>query len=297
MESQRSFHIDLAGSISSFEAAALEFELKTKIYKILFRGRGLEFNQFRSYAPEDDASLIDWKASVRAQRALVRSYKEEKDLRIVFIIDVSDSMVFGSTEKLKCEYAAEAALALAHLIISSGDKIGFALFNKEVVRYSLPRAGMQQFYYFLNAISTPEMYSGPSRISDALTFVQQHFPDDISGAVLISDFLSVDEGFGEVARFLSSRCETMALMIKDPRDVNLPDTNTEVVIQDPTSGEQLLVNPRVARFQYEYFALQQEQRVLQTLSHAQIDTVSLRTSTPFATPLALFMKGRVRTRA
>ena len=150
----RSLNIDLAGCISSFEAAALEFELKTKIYRILFRGRGLEFMQFRAYAPEDDASLIDWKASVRAQRPLVRSYKEEKDLRIVFLVDMSDSMVFGSTEKLKCEYAAEVALAFAHLILSSGDKVGFILFNERVFHYSLPRGGMQQFYYFLHCLSS-----------------------------------------------------------------------------------------------------------------------------------------------
>lgn len=294
MTSNRSLHIDLAGSIAAFEAAALEFELKTKIYRILFRGRGLEFLQFRSYAPEDDASLIDWKASVRAQRPLVRSYKEEKDLRMVFIMDMSDSMVFGSTEKLKCEYASEVAIAFAHLIVSSGDKIGFALFNDTVMQYSLPRGGMQQFYYFLSRLSDPLLYHGSSRLTDALNFVLEHFPSNISAAVIVSDFLRIDADFERVARLLSSRCETMALMIKDPRDMTLPDTNTEVVIQDPASGEQLLVNPKVARQQYEYFALQQEQQVKQILNRSQIDTVSLQTSTPFSTPLALFLKERVR---
>ena len=126
---ERKLNIDIAGAISEFDAAAKEFELKEKIYKILFRGKGLEFESYREYSPEDDAEEIDWKASMRGGKILVKRYIEERDLGIVFMIDVSENMVLGSHEKLKCEYAAELIGALAHLILNSNDKIGFMFFS------------------------------------------------------------------------------------------------------------------------------------------------------------------------
>ena len=72
-------------------------------YTSIFRGKGLEFDTYRNYSPGDDASFIDWKASARANELLVKEYVEERDVKIFFLVDVSSSMVFGSTEKLKNE--------------------------------------------------------------------------------------------------------------------------------------------------------------------------------------------------
>ena len=92
---EQALHIDVPGSVSAFEAAAHYFELRTKLYRVLFRGKGLEFERYRGYAPDDDAGLIDWGASLRSQRLLVRQYREEKDLNIMFLINVSDISSLG----------------------------------------------------------------------------------------------------------------------------------------------------------------------------------------------------------
>ena len=123
-------NVDIPKSVGEFQALSKEFELKAKLYKTLFRGKGLDFDGYRTYAPEDDAQNIDWKASKRSNELLVKQYIEERNLKVVFVIDVGENMVTGSTEKLKCEYVAEIVAALAHLIIISGDKIGFILYNE-----------------------------------------------------------------------------------------------------------------------------------------------------------------------
>ena len=84
-------------------------------YKSVFKGRGLEFAGYRPYSTTDDASLIDWKATARTGDVLVREYIEERNLNIIFLFDVSDSMLFGSTDKLKAEYAAELVASLSSI--------------------------------------------------------------------------------------------------------------------------------------------------------------------------------------
>ena len=75
-------------------------------YTSFFRGRGLEFENYRSYTESDDASFIDWKASLRSNNLLVKEYVEERALNVFLLIDVSSKMFFSSTQKLKNEYAA-----------------------------------------------------------------------------------------------------------------------------------------------------------------------------------------------
>ena len=65
-------------------------------YASAFKGRGLEFASYRVYTPNDDASLIDWTASSRARKLLVKEFVEERNLNIVFIVDVSSKMMLPS---------------------------------------------------------------------------------------------------------------------------------------------------------------------------------------------------------
>ncbi|MFH1211983.1 MAG: DUF58 domain-containing protein, partial [Candidatus Woesearchaeota archaeon] len=98
-----------------------------------FKGRGLEFAGFRTYQYGDDASLIDWKASLKAKEILVREFEEYKTVNTFFLFDVSNSMLFSSTGKLKCEYAAELILALTHAMLASGDPVGLGMFTDRLV--------------------------------------------------------------------------------------------------------------------------------------------------------------------
>lgn len=290
---EQKLYIEAERRIKEFQDALKYLQFNKKVYQIIFRGKSFDFDSYRNYEPDDDASLIDWKASLKANRFLVRRYIEEKDKRVVFVLDVGSSMVFGSGEKLKCEYAAEVALALAHLIVSLGDKIAFVLVSDHVVSYSMPRGGLKQFYFFAQEISNPKIYSGASKISAALKFVADSY-EKITAVVLLSDFLSLEKNFLDSLHYLSAKFETIALMIKDIRDIELSGVSGEFLIEDPLSGEQLLVNPKIAKSAYEKYAQRQENLVKEIFRKSNVDYLKLITSEPFAYKLAYFLKERVR---
>ena len=126
--------INFPRAISQFESAMHKFPVKKILYKSVFRGRGLEFESYRLHGDDDDVSLIDWKASLRANEMLAKQYVEERRLNVYFLVDVSNSMLFGSSDKLKAEFTAEFVASLSHLVVGSGDNIGLVMFSDEVVK-------------------------------------------------------------------------------------------------------------------------------------------------------------------
>ena len=98
-------------------------------YQSVFKGQGLEFADYRTYTQGvDDASLIDWKASRRANNLLVKEFIEERNLEVIFMVDVSSQMLAGSVQKLKAEYIAEIVAAMGYSILKAGDAVGLLLF-------------------------------------------------------------------------------------------------------------------------------------------------------------------------
>src|SRR3989338_8831095 len=76
----------------------------TGAYRTSFRGKGLEFSDFRRYSPNDDANSIDWRTSLRANELMIKEYEEERSINVIFLIDVSSTMSFASVAQLKNEY-------------------------------------------------------------------------------------------------------------------------------------------------------------------------------------------------
>lgn len=294
---QRKLNVDIAGSISEFQAAMKEFLLKRRLYRLLLRGKGLEFEAYRSYAPDDDASAIDWKASMRSNNLLVKQYRDERNLKVVFLIDMSENMVLGSAKKLKCEYAAEVISAFAHLIITTGDKPGFVFFNDKVKDYLKPAGGTKHFSIFVDYISNPTHYVGASNLREGFNFLLNYVGRNVESAILVSDFTSFDESMKKELSLLSNKFETTVLMVRDPLDYTLPDISGELVVEDPETGQQLLVNPRIARQAYEAHAREQEMMVKDVCIRNNIDLLEMNTIKSFVPTLSEFLKSRIKHKA
>ena len=293
---QGRLNINIAKSISELESMLKEFRLKKPIYKMFFRGKGLEFDGYRNFSPDEDAGNIDWKASSRAQKLLVKQYVEERDLRIMFIIDVGDNMVFGSTEKIKCEFITELAAAFSNVIIHSNDRIGFVLFSKGIVNFSDCRAGERQFNFFIETLSNGSNYGGISNIDQVLDFALNSFDKSISSVILISDFLKISENTKKKLFLLSNRFETIVIRVRDPLDVTLPEIGKEIVLENPATHEQILINPNIAKKAYEIYALEQGKKVEEIFKKSGVDYLDLLTDKSFTVPLAIFLKKRLEGR-
>lgn len=289
---KKKLNIDFVRSISEFEGFAKYLEMKNKLYRTLFRGKGPIFDGFRDYTQDDDAEYIDWKTSLRAGKIIVKKYKEERALNFVFVVDASDGMVFGSGKKLKCEYAGEVMAAMGKLILESGDRLGLLMFNGKVELFVPPSSKPGHLNYILSLLSNPDNYGGHSNFSSALDYINNNFTKKINVLVFFSDFTKFGKEFEKPLNLISSKFETMAMIVRDRFDKTLPDFNGEIIIEDPNTYEQMIINPRLARRKYEKFASEQESMVMSVFSRGRIDTLELITDKPFVVPLVQFLEER-----
>lgn len=285
-------NIDIPGAVAEFESL-LNKILPSKIhYKLILRGKGLEFDGYRTFGSDEDASFIDWKASVRGDQLLARQYIEEQDLKIMIVVDVGENMISGSQKKLKCEFAAELASALAHVSISSGDRVGFVFFSNKINSFSLPKTGKTQFDIFASEISNAQNYGRISDLKGVLDKLMEILNKSISLVIFISDFIKVDESYRDKFIEFSSLFETVAIMVRDPLDKTLPEINKEVIIENPETGEKMIINPDIAKKVYEKNAEKQTEIVKKLFLEARIDSVELITNESFLYSLAYFLKRR-----
>ncbi len=290
---EKKFNLDFSESVVRFESLMERIFPKRIFYKLLLRGKGLEFESYRNFNQDDDSASIDWKASKRSNNLLVRQYVEERDIKIMFLIDVSDNMIFGSQDKLKCEYAAEVVTALGYVITNfSTDQIGYVFFNNKIVVETPLRPGKKQFETLAYEISNPDFYGGDSDISNVLDNLAEIIDPTITILFIISDFLGVDDKCKNKLEDIGAMIETVAIMIRDPLDRTFPDLNKEVVIEDPKTHERMLINPKLAKKMYEQNALYQKEMVKEMFKNADIDCLELGTEEDFAPKLALFLKNR-----
>jgi uncharacterized protein (DUF58 family) len=294
VKEEKSFKIDYVNAINKFSSAMQKFPVKKILYRTLFRGRGLEFESYRSFQPDDDASFIDWKASLRSNTLLAKKYIEERDLRVYFFVDVSSGMLFGSGDRLKSEYAAEFIAALAHLVMEAGDMVGLVLFADGITKFVPPANGKKHFYMLTKILADPKNYGGDFVFDKPVDYVLKTVKTDYTIFILVSDFIRMRKTIGLPLKMLSSRFETLAVMIRDPMDEVLPNTKFQLSISDPYSDRQLILDTELAYEKYRESAFGQKKRVKELFSESNIDLLELKTDVDFYLTVASFLRSRAR---
>ncbi|MEM4325908.1 MAG: DUF58 domain-containing protein [Candidatus Pacearchaeota archaeon] len=296
MEKEK-FNTDIFGRIQEFKKIVLgELDFKRKMYRTLFKTTSFEFDGFREYSSSyDNVRDIDWKASVRTQKLLVRKYKIESEQKVLFVLDTSDNMVFGSQNKLKCEYAAEVVGVLSDVFINDGNFIGLFIYNSNLSKFIPPKKGKAHFYFIISTILDTKNYGGYSDLDGSLNFLKKIDRKRISCVVILSDFLSYrkEKHFHDF-NLISKKFESIAVVLRDPLDTTLPVVRGEFVIQDPRTGEQKILDPSIARFAYESFSKYDEEVLIKDFFDCGIDVLRLNTSESFIPNLFNFLKFRLR---
>lgn len=93
------------------------------------RGRGLNFDELRRYQPGDDLRHLDWRATLRTGKPVVRTFTEERDRPALILVDQRMSMYFGSERSFKSALAAELGALAAWIVFNAGDRVGGLVFN------------------------------------------------------------------------------------------------------------------------------------------------------------------------
>ncbi len=262
-------------------------------YKSVFKGRGLEFEEYKDYVPGDDASLIDWKSSKKANKLLIKKLEEERNLNIFFLIDVSSTMVCSSIEKLKSEYAAEFVASLSYVTLNAGDSVGFALFSDKVIKKLPPGRSRHQFYTILKNLANPLFYEGDYDLGDALKFAMS-FLERGSILIIVSDFIGLKGEWQRYLEIASGKFDVIGVMIKDPTDAILPEDSHQVMMGDPIFERQLLVVPNDIRDRYERYVREQKMRIKRIFLETNCDFIELFTNKPFLGEVIKLFEKRAR---
>jgi uncharacterized protein (DUF58 family) len=288
--------IDVVGLTKTLEIV-IRMIINTQIiskYRSVYKGKGLEFEDFRVYTPEDDASRIDWKASARANETLIKLFREERNLNVYILLDTSSSMIFGSTEKLKMEYAAEMAAAFAYFVLEANDKAGLVMFNDKIVKMVPPSIGKRHFYVMLNSLINAELYGGGNDLQKAVNFVMK-IATEKSLMIIISDFIGFKPEWEKTLKTARVKFDIIGIMIRDPRDEAMPEDDVgQVVVQNPYSSESLLTSPKKISEEYQKFVKDEEERMDKIFLKCGLDLLKISTAQPFIKPLLEFflMRGK-----
>jgi uncharacterized protein (DUF58 family) len=233
-------------------------------YRSVFRGRGMEFDEVREYTPGDDVRTIDWNVTARAGKPFIKRFCEERELTVLFAVDVSASGQFGTTEGSKFDLAVEVAALLMLSAQKNNDKVGLLLFGEDVRGYFPPRKGRAATRRLIRELlaaepkpASKDETSRPTDLSGALRYLTRvHRRRCV--VFLISDFL--DSGDYESAmRIARARHDVVAITITDPREAALPAVGF-VHLLDPETGETLEVDTSHALVRKQFAALHQEER-------------------------------------
>ncbi len=261
-------------------------------YESAFRGRGMEFQEVREYLPGDDVRSIDWNVTARMDRPYVKLYREERELIVMLLVDISASGQFGSKKKLKKEVAAEVAALLAYTAIRNNDKVGLILFTDRVEKFVPPKKAGGHGWRVIREILSFEPEGQGTDLSQALDFLG-HVMRKRCICFLISDFIS--SGYEKPLRLSGKRHDMVALSISDPREQELPKVGF-VELEDAETGETLLIDTRDPDLRRQYRDQQRrtaEERV-QMFRSMDLDHVPLSTHVSYVDPLLAFFRRRER---
>lgn len=133
----------------------------------------MEFTEVREYSPGDDVRTIDWNVTARYQKPFVKQYVEERELTVLFLVDVSGSQNFGTTRMLKSELAAELSAVLAFSAIRSNDRVGCILFSDVVESFIPPQKGTQHVLRVIRDILYTRPKTSRTNIDGVLDYLNR----------------------------------------------------------------------------------------------------------------------------
>ncbi len=261
-------------------------------YHSVFKGRGMNFEEVREYAPGDEIRSIDWNVTARMNAPYIKKFTEERELTVMLLVDVSASGMFGSIELSKRELAAEVASILAFSAINNNDKVGLILFTDEVELFIAPKKGRLHTLRLIREMLYFQPRGRRTDLAGALDYMNRVMARR-SVVFLISDFM--DNGFEKALTVTGRRHDVVAMPVSDPGEGALPDVGI-VTLEDAETGEQIDINTssRSVRSALRVADENRTNALEKLLRTRRIDVVPLSTGKDYLLALRSFFEQRER---
>ncbi|MEO8841263.1 MAG: DUF58 domain-containing protein [Kofleriaceae bacterium] len=291
MERVRSIELKTRGLVATMLAGS---------YQAAFRGRGIDFDSVREYVPGDEVRTIDWNVTARAGHPFVKQFREERELELMLLVDVSASGEFGSGEVQKRAFAAELACVLAMSATRNNDRVGLILFSDQIERFVPPGKGRGHALRVVREIlgcrpahrgtnvSTALRFAGSILHRRALVFVISDLELGVPRAAAVA---ALDRAIRPVA----IAHDVIALHVRDPHERELPDVGL-VALEDAETGEvvELDTGKRKIRERFAAAARARAEDTLRLLRRANVEVLELDATASYVATLLAFFADRGR---
>ncbi|MDW7690590.1 DUF58 domain-containing protein [Flammeovirgaceae bacterium SG7u.111] len=213
-------------------------------YHSVFKGSGLEFDDVRSYQYGDDVRHIDWNVSAKGHGAFVKTFKEEKEQNIFFILDVSASQEIGADGKQKIDIGKEILGVLTLSGTKEDSSIGLLCFSDKKEKYIKPNKSIKHAYEIISTVYKLKPDSSKTNLREAMGLALNTIKRK-SIFVVISDFL--DQGYERNLKAIAQKHDLIIIHISDERETDLPKLGI-VPMYDKESKQTVWVNTSSAEF-------------------------------------------------
>lgn len=263
-------------------------------YESVFKGRGMQFDEVREYTPGDDIRAIDWNVTARTGRPFIKRFVEEREMTVLFAVDLSASGEFGTVNKMKNELAAEFCAVLAFAAARNNDKVGLLIFTDRIELFIPPKKGSRHVLRLIRDLLAFEMPRRKTNIPMALDYIARVVRRRAT-VFVVSDF--IETGFKKPLSLLSKRHDVVAVPVRDRVEIEMPSVGL-IEVQDAETGEIMLVDTSSRRFrsQYGQSSSRRFEELTSTLRSSNVDFIPIATDKAYINDLIQFFHMRHRRR-
>lgn len=269
-------------------------------YHSVFKGRGMEFEDVRDYFPGDDVRNIDWNVTARMNHPYVKNFKEERELTVMLLVDVSASSGFGTTGFSKANIIAKICATLAFSAIQNNDKVELILFSDKIEKFIPAKKGSNHVLRIIRELLVSAKVLEKTRTSAAtdINIALEHLNRTRKKrgvCFIVSDFISGD--FERDLRIAAKRHDITAISVSDPRELEIPPVGL-IELEDAETGEIILVDTSSDVFRSRFLSTVEKETEERKLFFRSlgIDLLEINTGIPFENSLVTFFKARGKRR-
>ena len=259
-------------------------------YHSAFKGKGMSFSEVREYQYGDDVRDIDWNVTARYNKPFVKVFEEERELTVMLLIDVSNSLDFGTVKQLKKDMVTEIAATLAFSAIQNNDKIGVIFFSDRIEKFIPPKKGRKHILYIIRELLDFKPESKRTDIKTAVEYLTNVIKKRCT-TFMISDFIDEND-FRNALTIASRKHDIVAIQVYDRRMAELPDVGLMKVRDAETGHEQWIdTSSRALRRAHNDWWILRQGVLNETFTKSNVDSVSIRTDQDYVKSLLnLFAK-------
>ena len=259
-------------------------------YHSAFKGKGMSFSEVREYQYGDDVRDIDWNVTARYNKPFVKVFEVERELTVMLLIDVSNSLDFGTVKQLKKDMVTEIAATLAFSAIQNNDKIGVIFFSDRIEKFIPPKKGRKHILYIIRELLDFKPESKRTDIKTAVEYLTNVIKKRCT-TFMISDFIDEND-FRNALTIANRKHDIVAIQVYDRRMAELPDVGLMKVRDAETGHEQWIdTSSRALRRAHNDWWIQRQGVLNETFTKSNVDSVSIRTDQDYVKSLLnLFAK-------